>query len=117
MDDNVDAAASLAMLLESSGHTVRVEHDGPPALAAAAAFRPDVVLLDIGLPGLNGLEVAKRLRSAPNPAGAVLVALTGYGNEADRQQTHATGFDHHLVKPTDFKNLEQLLGRIAAKPL
>ena len=81
VDDNVDAATTLAMLLQASGHDVRTAYDGPTALEAALDYRPNVVLLDIGLPGLNGFEVAKRLRQQPALQNAVLVAMTGYGQE------------------------------------
>ena len=112
VDDNVDAAQSLAVLMKVSGHDVRMVHDGPAALKAALDYRPDVVLLDIGLPGLNGFEVATRLRSQAEFGNLVLVALTGYGREADQQQARDAGFDHHLVKPTDFKHLESILATV-----
>jgi len=99
VDDSVDAAESLAILLRLQGHDVRVAHDGPAALAAAAAFHPEVVLLDIGLPGLDGYEVARRLRRRRRMAKALLVALTGYGQEEDRHRALEAGFDHHLIKP------------------
>ena len=100
VDDNVDAAKSLARLLTRLyGQEVRVAHDGPAALAAAGEFRPEVVLLDIGLPGMDGYEVARRLRERPEFEETLLVALTGWGQEADRERSRAAGFDHHLVKP------------------
>jgi PAS domain S-box-containing protein len=111
VDDNVDAASMLAMLLEASGHQVMVEHDGPRALLRAKAEAPDVCLLDIGLPGMDGIELAQGLRRLPETAGAVLVAVTGYGQDTDRQRTLAAGFDHHLVKPLDMKSLFSILGQ------
>jgi len=111
VDDNVDAAAMLAMLLEASGHRVTVEHDARLALAHAQVAAPDVFLLDIGLPEMDGTELARRLRLLPACAGAVLVAVTGYGQESDRERTRAAGFDHHLVKPLDVKALFSILER------
>jgi PAS domain S-box-containing protein len=112
VDDNVDAAAMLAMLLETSGHRVSVEHEGHAALARARAEMPDVCLLDIGLPGMDGTELARRLRAAPETAHAVLIAVTGYGQQADRDHTTAAGFDHHLVKPVDIDRLYALLADV-----
>lgn len=101
VDDNVDAAESLAMLLELRGNETRLAHTGPDALAAAAAFHPQVVFLDIGLPGLDGYEVAQRLRAIPARPRPLLVAVTGWGSSDDRQRARAAGFDLHLVKPVD----------------
>jgi CheY-like chemotaxis protein len=102
VDDNVDAAVSLARLLARLyGQEVRVAHDGPEALSLAGEFRPDVVLLDIGLPGMDGNEVARRLRERPECEGTLIVALTGWGQEADVERSRAAGFDHHLVKPAN----------------
>ncbi|MGH7818834.1 MAG: response regulator [Candidatus Binatia bacterium] len=109
VDDNVDAAESLACLLGLLGHDVRVAHDGPSALAAAAGRSPDVVFLDLGLPGMDGYEVARRLRSEPRFASTVLVALTGYGQDEDRRRSEEAGFDHHLVKPVEPQAIESLL--------
>ncbi len=100
MDDNVYAAEGLAKLLRLHGHTVAVAFDGPGGLAAARADRPDVVFLDIGLPGLDGYEVARRLR-VDVPDGVTLVALTGFGQDADHGARRAAGFDHYLVKPAE----------------
>jgi len=113
VDDNVDAAAMLAMLLEASGHRVAVEHDPFQALARSRAEAPDVFLLDIGLPGIDGNELARRLRAQPQTADAVLVAVTGYGQENDRKATLAAGFDHHLVKPVDLEALAAILAGVA----
>jgi len=109
VDDNVDAAVMLAMLLEASGHQVQVEHDPLEALAATLANPPQVCLLDIGLPGIDGLELARRLRARPGTAHALLIAITGYGQDSDRQQILQAGFDHHLVKPIDIAQLYTLL--------
>ncbi|MFN0196858.1 MAG: PAS domain S-box protein [Planctomycetaceae bacterium] len=112
VDDNVDAAQMLGMLLQTSGHDVRTAHDGPAALEATLDYRPHVVLLDIGLPGMNGLEVARRLRLHPELGNMVLVAMTGYGQAADRQRSREAGFDHHLVKPADFEQVRELLASV-----
>jgi signal transduction histidine kinase/ActR/RegA family two-component response regulator len=115
VDDNVDAADSLAMLLRASRHDVRTAHDGPTALEVALDYRPDVVLLDIGLPGLNGFEVAKRVHQQPTIENIVLVAMTGYGLESDRQRSQEAGFDYHLVKPVDFGELQKVLATVPKK--
>jgi CheY-like chemotaxis protein len=109
VDDNVDAAESLALLLRIEGHEVHVAHDGPAALAAIAADRPDVVFLDIGMPVMNGYEVAQRLRKMPGLENLLLVAMTGWGQEEDRRRSQEAGFDYHLVKPADPEALRQLL--------
>ena len=112
VDDNVDSVLSFSMLLEASGHEVRTAHDGPAAVRAALEYRPDLVVLDIGLPGLNGYEVAKRIRQNPVLKNVVLVALTGYGQEADREASRHAGFDHHLVKPARLEQLQQILAGV-----
>jgi PAS domain S-box-containing protein len=109
VDDNVDAAESLAVLLRMQGHDVRVAHDGPTALAAAEAEPPDLVFLDIGMPEMNGYDVARRLRQQPGLESLVLVAMTGWGQEEDRRRSQEAGFDHHLVKPVEPSTLERLL--------
>ena len=109
VDDNKDAADSLAALLRMSGHDVLVAHDGPHALELAAATDPAAVLLDLGLPGMDGFEVARRLRFVPGVCHARLIALTGYGQADDRQATARAGFDAHLVKPVDYDELARLL--------
>ena len=103
----------MRFLLETVGHQVRMANDGPTALEAARDFLPDVVLLDIGLPGLDGYEVAKRLRQQPVLNGVVLVAVTGYGQDSDRQRSQDAGFDHHLVKPADFAKVQRILAIVA----
>ncbi len=115
VDDNVDSAESLAMLLEMSRHQVRTAHDGPAALVAALDFRPNVVLLDIGLPIMDGYEVARRMRGQPTLGTVLLIAMTGYGQESDRQLSREAGFDHHLVKPVDFGKLQQILATVSEK--
>jgi PAS domain S-box-containing protein len=108
-DDNQDAAASLGMLLHVMGHETRLAHDGLEALEAAEVFRPDIVLLDIGMPQLNGYETARRLRARPWAASTVLIALTGWGQEADRRRARDAGFHHHVVKPLDPDVLAEML--------
>jgi PAS domain S-box-containing protein len=108
-DDNQDAADSLAMILELGGHDVRVVHDGRAALSVAQSFRPDTALLDIGMPNLNGYEVAQALRQEQWGSGITLIALTGWGQESDRQKAIEAGFDRHLTKPIDPDALEALL--------
>ncbi|MDB5856341.1 MAG: putative histidine kinase, hybrid [Ramlibacter sp.] len=112
VDDNLDAAETLATLLEMLGLQVRQAHDGTSVLAAALAFKPDVVLLDIGLPGMDGYEVAKALRAEPRLGRVTLIALTGWGAEDDRRRALAAGFDHHLTKPVDLAVLEDMLRRV-----
>ena len=109
VDDNLDAAEGLAMLLGLRGHQVATAYDGPSAIARARELRPDVVLLDIGLPRLDGFEVARRLREEHPARPMLLVALTGYGQERDRVRAREAGFDHHLLKPVRLEMLEQLL--------
>jgi len=115
VDDNVDTATSLELLLRDSGYDVRTAYDGPIALQAALDYRPNVVLLDIGLPGLDGYEVAKRIRQQPALQNAVLVAMTGYGQETDRQRSREAGFDHHLVKPVRFEQMQNILASVSEK--
>jgi two-component system CheB/CheR fusion protein len=112
VDDNVDTAESLAMVLRLSGHEVEVVHDGPRALEAAQARRPDAVLLDIGLPGMSGYEVARHLRQQGHGPAPRLIAMTGYGSDADRQRSKEAGLADHLVKPVDPARLEELLAML-----
>lgn len=109
VDDNRDSAESLAMLLRLFGNDVRMAHDGRLALEVATSYRPDVVLLDIGLPGLDGLEVCRRLRKQSKETQPLIVAMTGYGQEEDRRQSEEAGFNAHLVKPVDLGALQDLL--------
>jgi CheY-like chemotaxis protein len=109
VEDNVDSADSLNLLLRLYGHDVHVARTGPTALEMAVASRPDVVLLDIGLPGMSGYEVARQLRQRPQFEKALLVAVTGYGQDEDRRRSGEAGFDHHLTKPVDPNTLHALL--------
>ena len=115
VEDNHDAAESLSLLLELLGHRVRVAHDGVAAIEAASASAPDVMLIDIGLPGMDGYEVARRVRREPTLQRVVLVALTGYGREEDKERSLASGFDHHLVKPVDPESLGDLIRRLGSE--
>jgi CheY-like chemotaxis protein len=112
VDDNRDAAESLAMLLELQGHDVAVAHDGHEAIAKAEAEAPEIVFLDIGMPGLNGYETARRLREQPWGRRMTLVALTGWGQDEDRQRTAEAGFAHHLTKPIEIDSLLRLLADV-----
>ena len=109
VDDNLMAAESLAVILGHWGHTVRVCHDGRSAVSAAKEFRPEVVLLDIGLPGMDGYAVARALRARPEHLGTVLIAVTGYGRDTKREAAENAEFDHHFVKPVNLNSLERLL--------
>jgi PAS domain S-box-containing protein len=108
IDDNSDAANALRMLLENDGHTVRVAHDGVSGLALAREYRPEYLLLDIGLPRLNGYDIAASVRCDPQLKHTTIVAVTGYGQVHDRARTAAVGFDHHLTKPVEFSALQEL---------
>jgi CheY-like chemotaxis protein len=112
VDDNVDQADSGALLLRTSGHEVRVAYSGPAALEAAVEYQPDLVLMDVGMPGMDGYEVARRLRQQPRLQDVVIVAMTGYGQESDREQAQKAGFDHHLVKPVKSEELQEVLARL-----
>jgi CheY-like chemotaxis protein/anti-sigma regulatory factor (Ser/Thr protein kinase) len=112
VDDNADAADTLSLFLESMGHKVRVAFDGAAALKMAADDPPRVLLLDIGLPDMDGYALARRLRALPQNARAVFIALTGYGQPEDRERARAAGFDHHLTKPVDAAELARLLARL-----
>jgi PAS domain S-box-containing protein len=115
VDDNQDAANSLAMLLRMKGHEVRIAYDGLEAVEAAAAYQPDVALLDVGLPRLNGFDVARRIRQTDKDRRVILVALTGWGHEEDRRRSKEAGFDHHLVKPADPDDLDRVLESLASR--
>jgi PAS domain S-box-containing protein len=115
VDDNIDAATSLAALLDAFGHKVVVKHDAQAALLAAPETGADVYILDIGLPDLDGYELARRLRAHPENAKAILIALTGYGQPNDRSMGRTAGFDHYLVKPVDIEKLTQLLATAASQ--
>jgi CheY-like chemotaxis protein len=110
VDDNVDQANSIALLLEHAGHEVQVAHDGLKALELARSTRPEFVFLDLGLPKLDGFEVARALRREPGLAGVRIIAVTGYGQESDRAKALEAGIDQHIVKPADPAFIESLLG-------
>lgn len=117
VDDNVDGAQSLGLVLRMLGHSTALAHDGQMALEVAQSYRPDLILLDIGLPGLNGYEVAERLRQLPDFRDVVLVAVTGWGQEEDRRRSKEAGFDHHLTKPADPAVIEQFLKSLSGHGL
>jgi CheY-like chemotaxis protein len=109
VDDNHDAGEVLAMLLESMGFIAQAVDSGAEALAALPDYQPNVILMDIGMPGMSGYEVARRIREQPQYDHIKLVALTGWGQEKDRLLSQESGFDHHLTKPVDFKVLKGLI--------
>ena len=109
VDDSVDSAETLGELLRIWGHDVRLAHDGPGAIEAAREYRPEVILLDIGLPGMDGFAVARQLKTEGLQT-RMLVALTGYGEQTDKQRSQQAGFHHHLVKPVDPEALQKLIG-------
>src|SRR5262249_47579200 len=111
--DNRDSASSLAMLLSITGNETQTAHDGLEAVEAAEKFRPDVVLLDIGLPKLNGLAACRRIREQTWGKNVVMVALTGWGQDDDRRQSREAGFDHHMVKPVDYDAHMRLLAGLS----
>ena len=115
VDDNIDAANMLAMFLEAAGHDIMVEHKALPAMQRALRDKPDVCILDIGLPDMDGNELARALRQQPDMAGALMIAATGYGSERDKENALAAGFDHHLVKPIDSSVLFGLLASARAR--
>ena len=112
VDDNADTAEAMARLLVRVGHDTTVAHDGLEALALARAVSPDAVIMDIGLPKMDGYEVAARMSRDLWRETAILIAVTGYGQEADRQRSRDAGFDHHLVKPADFGKVRQILASV-----
>ena len=109
VDDNRDAAETLGALLSGLGATVSVADSGPAALEILKTFQPDAVLLDIGMPEMDGYEVSRRIRATPDRGRVLLIALTGWGQEDDQRRSRAAGFDHHLVKPPDVDKLRDLL--------
>jgi CheY-like chemotaxis protein len=112
VDDLADAADSLAAMLQMMGHDTRTAYDGVEAVQAVAAFKPEVVFLDIGLPKLNGYDAAVSIRAQPGGKQVVLVAVTGWGQEQDRRRAADAGFDHHLTKPVDPQTVEALIARL-----
>jgi CheY-like chemotaxis protein len=115
VDDNRDSAQSLGMMLELLGHEVQVEYDGPGALRTVDHFSPHAVFLDIGLPGMDGFDVCRRLRAGGRADDVVVIAQTGWGDPAQRARSQEAGFDHHLVKPVDVATLKSLLSDIAGR--
>lgn len=115
VDDRLDSAESLALLLRASGYQVHVAYDGPSAVEIALSYQPDVVLLDIGLPGIDGYEVARRIRQQSTLKNICLVAVTGYGQETDRQRSRKAGFEYHLAKPADFSKIQQILATVKVR--
>jgi CheY-like chemotaxis protein len=109
VDDNKDAAETMSMLLQMWGHDVAYAYDGPSALETAEQWQPQAVFLDIGLPGMDGYEVAERLRELPHAKDTVLIAITGYGQDDDRVRSRRAGIDHHLVKPVAPDALRSLI--------
>ena len=108
-DDNLDAAESLQLWLQLAGHDVQIAGNGVTALKVAEEFKPDVALLDLGMPGLSGFDVARRIRESTWGSGMVLVALTGWGQDEDRRRSADAGFDHHLTKPIAPEAIESLI--------
>jgi CheY-like chemotaxis protein len=115
VDDNRDAAILMGRLLRTLGNDVHVVHDGFSALEAAEEFRPEAVLLDIGLPEMDGYDTARMLRELPACKGITIIAVTGWGQEEDREKGRQAGFDHHVVKPADSSTLVQLLSGVRMK--
>jgi PAS domain S-box-containing protein len=115
VDDNVDTAESFGMLVNAAGYDVRTVHDGPTAVQVAREYKPNAVLLDIGLPGFDGYEVAKQLRQITELQDVLIIAVTGYGRETDRERSEAEGFDYHMVKPPDYGKLREILAGAAQK--
>ena len=111
VEDNIYAAKSFATLMRLDGHEVQIAHDGPMALQMATTFQPDVILLDIGLPGIDGYEVAKRLRGQDEFRETRIIAMTGYGQPEDRRRSKESGIDYHLVKPVKIDVVRSLLAR------
>jgi len=109
VDDNVDAAETMVMMLQLNGHDARPAHDGPSALSEAASFQPHIVFLDIGLPGMSGYDVARRFRAEPDLRSAQLVALTGWGTDDDKRKCMEAGFDLHLTKPVDPQDVDAVV--------
>jgi CheY-like chemotaxis protein len=114
VDDNADGAASLAALFDLDGHETRTASDGVEAVAAAESYRPDVILLDLGLPRLSGLDACRAIRRRPWSRDVVIIALTGWGQREDRERSTAAGFDAHVVKPIEHEALMALVGNLRA---
>jgi CheY-like chemotaxis protein len=117
IEDNVDVADTLSAWLAEMGHRVQIAHDGAAGLALALATKPDVVLCDVGLPEMDGVEVCQRVHELARESRPRMVALTGWGNDEDRKRTAAAGFDHHLVKPVALATLSEVLRGIKSRPM
>ena len=117
VDDNEDSAAGLALLLEMKGNNVRTAHDGPQALGIAETYRPDLIFLDLGLPGLDGHAVCQAIRAQAWGHALPIVALTGWSQEEDKRRSQESGFTHHLVKPAEPAVLDRLLADLPSPPL
>ena len=115
-DDNLDSVESLGMLLRASGYQVELAHDGGEAVETAMRMRPDVVILDIGMPRMNGYDAARRIREQEPNRSALLIAITGWGQDLDRRRSLEAGFDHHLIKPVEAEVLDKLLQSFASNP-
>jgi CheY-like chemotaxis protein len=115
-DDNIDSAEMLSTFVGLKGATAHIAHDGAEAVRLGAAIRPDLILLDIGMPGMDGYEACRQLRANPESAGAYIVALTGWGQDQDKQRARDSGFDAHLTKPADLTAVEKMLATIASRP-
>ena len=113
VDDNRDAATSMAMMLKLMGNEVRTAHDGVEAVEAAEAFRPQAILMDVGMPKLNGYDATQRIREQPWGRGIIIIALTGWGQDVDRARSKEAGCDGHLVKPVNPPDLEKLLAELS----
>jgi len=109
VDDNHDAALTMSLVIRRRGHTVEVAHDGLEALEKLPVFRPDIVLMDIGMPHLNGYDACARMRVLPEGKGITIVALSGWGQDEDRRRSEEAGFDQHIVKPVDRATLERVI--------
>lgn len=114
VDDNVSSAQTIGWILESEGHVPQLAHSGEEVLAVTKTFQPDAILLDIGLPGMNGYDLCRKLREDPRFKNTLMIAQTGWGQERDRKLAKEAGFDHHLIKPLNFKQLSQLLANVVA---
>jgi CheY-like chemotaxis protein len=117
VDDNRDAADSLGMLLRFTGADAHVVYNGAAALEALEIYQPGIVLLDIGMPGMDGYEVARQIRNQPQFKNVMLVALTGWGQEEDRRRSRSAGFDHHLIKPADVSALQALMASLVGRAI